>query len=154
MTQLACRSAPHKEAYLLCLEGVKEISQKVEALITSNGGVAVAGVATNVNDHQEPSNANMSQMILDPHLSQTKGRKREACGKEVTNNSARIKSGLELAINKRKRNCRCCGKLVAHDTRTCPQNPKNQQKNIEKDGSYDDDADEDEDNDNEAGCSD
>ncbi|GAB2272689.1 hypothetical protein Dimus_007511 [Dionaea muscipula] len=93
----------------------------------------------------EPSNANMPQIILDPLLSQTKGRKRDARGKEVTNSSTRIKSGLELATNKRKRNCRCCGELVAHDTRTCPQNPKNLQKNKEGDGASDDDTNEDED---------
>ncbi|GAB2292719.1 hypothetical protein Dimus_026956 [Dionaea muscipula] len=143
MTQLACRSAPHEDAYLLCVEGVKELSQKVDALITSKSGVTK--VVANVNDQPEPSNADMPQIILDPLLSQTKGRKRDARGKEVTNSSTRIKSGLELATNKRKRNCRCCGKLVAHDTRTCPQNPKNLQKNKEGDGASDDDTNEDED---------
>ncbi|GAB2266410.1 hypothetical protein Dimus_001418 [Dionaea muscipula] len=146
MTQLACCSAPHEDAYLLCVEGVKELSQKVEALITSRSGVT--RVVANINDHPEPSNADMSKIILDPLLSQTKGRKRDARGKEVTNSSARIKSGLELATNKRKRKCRCCGKLVAHDMRTCLQNPKNQQKNIDADGSSDDGVDEDDDDDN------
>ncbi|GAB2285482.1 hypothetical protein Dimus_019931 [Dionaea muscipula] len=66
-------------------------------------------------------------MILDPNLSQTKGRKRDGKGKEVVA-SGRLKSGLELSTNKRKRKCNCCGKMTRHDKRNCPENPNAKKK--------------------------
>ncbi|KAM2067188.1 hypothetical protein COP2_044841 [Malus domestica] len=35
-----------------------------------------------------------------------------------------MKSGIELAQQKKKRKCRSCNKLVRHDTRNCPSNKK------------------------------
>ena len=55
-------------------------------------------------------------LLLDPNISQTKGRKKDV------NNTGRIKSGIELALGKKKRKCNSSGKL-GHDKRICPLNP-------------------------------
>ncbi|XP_050157451.1 protein FAR1-RELATED SEQUENCE 5-like [Malus sylvestris] len=57
-------------------------------------------------------------LLLDPNISQT-GKK-----KDNISSSKRMKSGIELAQQKKKRKCRSCNKLVRHDTRNCPSNPK------------------------------
>ncbi|GAB2295382.1 hypothetical protein Dimus_029555 [Dionaea muscipula] len=97
--------AKSKEAYDLVIETAKVLSIQVEAL---NGNVPHV-------------------MLLDPNLSQTKGRKRDGKGKEVVA-SGRLKSGLELSTNKRKRKCNCCGKMTRHDKRNCPENPNAKKK--------------------------
>ena len=52
-------------------------------------------------------------LLLDPNISQIKGRKREG----------RLKSGIELSQNKKKRFCALRDKS-GHDKRICPLNPK------------------------------
>ncbi|KAG5515901.1 hypothetical protein RHGRI_036819 [Rhododendron griersonianum] len=61
-------------------------------------------------------------LLLDPNISQTKGRKKDVKGKNDTIHSGRLKSGIELALNKKKRKCNLC-KGIRHDKRTCPENP-------------------------------
>ncbi|KAK1584635.1 hypothetical protein Q3G72_034715 [Acer saccharum] len=56
-------------------------------------------------------------LLMDPNVSQTKGRKKDV------NNSKRIKSGIELSLNKKKRQCKLCEKY-GHDKRNCPLNPE------------------------------
>ncbi|GAB2274687.1 hypothetical protein Dimus_009457 [Dionaea muscipula] len=75
-----------------------------------------------------PGTGASSVHILNPHVSQTKGRKK---GKEVVHGSGRIKSSVEIATKKRKRKCRCCNQMVRHDTRTCPLNPNSRKKYVE-----------------------
>ncbi|GAB2285592.1 hypothetical protein Dimus_020038 [Dionaea muscipula] len=80
-------------------------------------------------------------LILDPRLSQTKGRKKDAKGKVVTHSSDRIKSGIEIATQGRKRLCRSCNKRVTHDKRNCPLNPmskQNKQSQINEDSDEED----------------
>ncbi|KAH7849128.1 hypothetical protein Vadar_013361 [Vaccinium darrowii] len=61
-------------------------------------------------------------LLLDPNISQTKGRKKDAKGKDASIHSVRLKSGIELALHKKKRKCHLCQNL-GHDKRTCPLNP-------------------------------
>ena len=61
-------------------------------------------------------------LISDPNISQTKGRKKDATGKGVSIQFGRLKSGIEMALNKKKRKCNLCKKM-RHDKRTCPENP-------------------------------
>ncbi|GAB2299406.1 hypothetical protein Dimus_033475 [Dionaea muscipula] len=75
-----------------------------------------------------PGTGASSVHILNPHVSQTKGRKK---GKEVVHGSGRIKSSVEIATKKWKRKCRCCNQMVRHDTRTCPLNPNSRKKYVE-----------------------
>ncbi|KAK2661772.1 hypothetical protein Ddye_000346 [Dipteronia dyeriana] len=57
------------------------------------------------------------QTYEDPNISQTKGKKRDV------ESSRRIKSSIEVALNKKKRTCRLCSKF-GHDKRNCSLNPK------------------------------
>ncbi|GAB2292693.1 hypothetical protein Dimus_026930 [Dionaea muscipula] len=66
-------------------------------------------------------------MLLDPNISQTKGRKKDAKGKEDVESSGRLKSGVEVNLGKRKRKCHSCNKVVRHDSRNCPLNQRKRQ---------------------------
>ncbi|GAB2292337.1 hypothetical protein Dimus_026583, partial [Dionaea muscipula] len=97
--------AKSKEAYDLVIKATKVLSIQVEALNGSSSARVnleeLAGMSTNV---EEPINAgNVPHvMLLDPNLSQTKGRKRDGKGKEVVA-SGMIKE-IVLKIQMRKRN--------------------------------------------------
>ncbi|GAB2291911.1 hypothetical protein Dimus_026161 [Dionaea muscipula] len=116
--------AKSKEAYDLVIETAKVLSIQVEALNGSSSARVNLEELAKQPDVEESINAgNVPHvMLLDPNLSQTKGRKRDGKGKEVVA-SGRLKSGLELSTNKRKRKCNCCGKRMRHDKRNCPENP-------------------------------
>ncbi|KAH7852869.1 hypothetical protein Vadar_030291 [Vaccinium darrowii] len=62
-------------------------------------------------------------LLSDPNISQTKGRKKNVKGKATSVHSGRLKSGIEIALKKKKRMCHMC-KQFGHDKRTCPSNPK------------------------------
>ena len=53
-----------------------------------------------------------SSLLLDPNILQTKGRKKDS------KNSGKLKSSIELAIGKKKRQCASCKKF-GHDKRIC-----------------------------------
>ncbi|GAB2287855.1 hypothetical protein Dimus_022210 [Dionaea muscipula] len=122
--------AKSKEAYDFVIETAKVLSIQVEALNGSSSARVnleeLAGMSTNVEEAINAVNV-PHVMLLDPNLSQTKGRKRDGKGKEVVA-SGRLKSGLELSTNKRKRKCNCCGKMTRHDKRNCPENPNAKKK--------------------------
>ncbi|GAB2276704.1 hypothetical protein Dimus_011420 [Dionaea muscipula] len=83
-------------------------------------GLSIGVSASNDPDLRDSSTPNVSSSqfkILDPNVSQTKGRKK---GREVVGGSSRMKSGLEMATKKNKRMCRSCHKLSRHDSRNCP----------------------------------
>ncbi|GAB2298898.1 hypothetical protein Dimus_032976 [Dionaea muscipula] len=84
LTKVASR-VKSKEAYDLVMETAKRLSIQVEALnVPNTAGVNVEELA-NQQQVEEPINAgNVPQvMLLDPNLSQTKGRKRDGKGKEL-----------------------------------------------------------------------
>ncbi|KAF5205317.1 hypothetical protein FRX31_005096 [Thalictrum thalictroides] len=67
-------------------------------------------------------------LILDPHVSQTVGRKpKEDDKKKKKQSNDRWKRPIEVALKKRRRNC-SLGKSQEHDKRSCPKNPNRQHK--------------------------
>ncbi|GAB2266011.1 hypothetical protein Dimus_001041 [Dionaea muscipula] len=115
---------PFNETYAAYMERVKYTSEKVEAAMktvmlnrASGGETMVAGNEPEVN-----TDTHLSQIkILDPNVSQTNGRKKDAKGKENVQASDRIKSSIELSTQKKKRLCSCCKKMKRHDKRNSPE---------------------------------
>ncbi|KAF5177927.1 hypothetical protein FRX31_032486 [Thalictrum thalictroides] len=77
-----------------------------------------------------PSSVDISQVLLvNPNISQTKGRNKE----DKVTDSLRRKSAMEVAQKKKGRRCNSCGMVNAnHDTRTCPKNPNRKKNNSSK----------------------
>ncbi|GAB2282847.1 hypothetical protein Dimus_017383 [Dionaea muscipula] len=108
------------------MEGVKYTSDKVEVAIKSvmSNRVGATSVASNALN-ESIANLDGQMKILDPNVSQTKGRKKDAKAKGKVHASGRMKSSIELNTQKKKRLCGCCKKMKRHDKRNCPENPKN-----------------------------
>ncbi|GFZ13157.1 hypothetical protein Acr_23g0015420 [Actinidia rufa] len=115
--KLACLAAPSNEAYTIYIETMNGLFEK---LIKVTSYVPLMDVCLEKDSVHttEPSQI----LILDPNISQTKGRKKDAMGKGSSIQFGRLKSGIEMALNKKKRKCNLCKKL-GHDKRTCPENP-------------------------------
>ncbi|GAB2265376.1 hypothetical protein Dimus_000435 [Dionaea muscipula] len=154
LSKLALVSAPYNDTYVIIMnhfnDASKEVEIAIEKIMVSRASsahpvieaalphpVIEAALPHPVTEatlpHLEaslthPGTRVSSVHILNPHVSQTKGRKK---GKEVVHGSGRIKSSVEIATKKRKRKCRCCNQMVRHDTRTCPLNPNSRKKHVE-----------------------
>ncbi|GAB2301728.1 hypothetical protein Dimus_035754 [Dionaea muscipula] len=120
-----------KDMYLAYMENLQLLTNKLQSMSTLNIGAAM------IEDVEQDLGASIGDgaqfstplsRILDPKVSQTKGRKRVTNGKEVTQASGRIKSGIELATEKNLKKCRVCLQYVRHDSRNCP---KKKPKDIE-----------------------
>ncbi|GFY99602.1 far-red elongated hypocotyls 3 [Actinidia rufa] len=116
-TKLACLAAPSNEAYTIYIETMNVLFEKLIKITSYMPPMDVCLEKDNVHT-TEPSQI----LILDPNISQTKGRKKDATGKGASIQFGRLKSGIEMALNKKKRKCNLCQKL-GHDKRTCPENP-------------------------------
>ncbi|KDO35990.1 hypothetical protein CISIN_1g047372mg, partial [Citrus sinensis] len=101
-TKLACVAASSNKAYLIYMDGINELAKKL--LDISNQPATVC------QQKDDPcfSISSSQPLLLDPNISQTKGQKKDV------NNTGRIKSGIELALGKKKMKCNSCGKL-GHD---------------------------------------
>ena len=108
-TKLGCVAASSNKAYFIYMDGINELARKL--LDISNQPATVC------QQKDDPcfSISSFQPLLLDPNISQTKGRKKDV------NNTGRIKSGIELALGKKKRKCNSCGKL-GHDKRIFPLN--------------------------------
>ncbi|GAB2281776.1 hypothetical protein Dimus_016343 [Dionaea muscipula] len=140
--KLACESSSYNEAYLAYMENLKALSEKLRAIIifvVSTRGPAGETSEVVSNIPVQPQ----STLVLDPNISQTKGRKKDAKGKEVAVPSGHIKSGIEIATEKRKRMCKSCGQPARHDSRNCPLNLNKRTRNVEITDDDDDDMEED-----------
>ncbi|KAL5831747.1 hypothetical protein ACOSQ4_017101 [Xanthoceras sorbifolium] len=99
----------HQATKLACT--LKELSKKLSDVYEDQIDVLQKKDDPGTQIHSSPS------LLLDPNISQTKGRKKD------NKNSGRLKSGIELAFNKKKRQCALCRKF-GHDKRICASNPK------------------------------
>ncbi|XP_021815269.1 protein FAR1-RELATED SEQUENCE 5-like isoform X2 [Prunus avium] len=114
-TKLACIAASSNEAYTTFMEAINELSKKLSDNSTQHATIPSSTIG-------DPCSTNIDSsqlLLLDPNISQTKGRK-----KDNISGSKRIKSGIELAQNKKKRKCALCKKIAQHDKRNCPSNLK------------------------------
>ncbi|GAB2276389.1 hypothetical protein Dimus_011117, partial [Dionaea muscipula] len=96
MGRLALWSAPFNEVYVACMEGVKYTSDKVEAAIKSvmSNRVGATSVASNALN-ESIANLDGQMKILDPNVSQTKGRKKDVKAKDKVHASGRMKSSID-----------------------------------------------------------
>ncbi|KAF7145612.1 hypothetical protein RHSIM_Rhsim04G0140500 [Rhododendron simsii] len=118
-TKLAYLAAPSYESYKIYIEVMNDLSEKL--LKISSYVPPPFNVCHEKDDLH--SNERTQVLLLDPNISQTKGRKKDVMGKDAIIHSGRLKSGIELALNnKKKRKCNLC-KGIGHDKRTCPENP-------------------------------
>ncbi|KAG5542530.1 hypothetical protein RHGRI_022167 [Rhododendron griersonianum] len=117
-TKLACLAAPSYESYKIYIEAMNDLSDKL--LKISSYVPPPINVCHEIDDLHSTEQTQV--LLLDPNISQTKGRKKDVKGKDATIHSGRLKSGIELALNKKKRKCNLC-KGIGHDKRTCPENP-------------------------------
>ncbi|GAB2302088.1 hypothetical protein Dimus_036109, partial [Dionaea muscipula] len=112
--KLVSFAAPRKDMYLAYMENLKLLTNKLQSMTLNIGAALIEDVVgkTVTNDVGEASGQDEAQFgtplsrILDPKVSQTKGRKRGTNGKEIVEASGRIKSGIELATEKNLRKCR------------------------------------------------
>ncbi|GAB2266104.1 hypothetical protein Dimus_001128 [Dionaea muscipula] len=112
------------------MQGMKELSRKVQEVLKLSSGPAFRDSIIAPDELEANSPNPGSQLILlDPNISQTKGRKRS--GVEST---IRIKSGVELNFDKKKQKCHLCNKLARHDSRNCPLNQNRRHKSTYSEG--------------------
>ncbi|GAB2292716.1 hypothetical protein Dimus_026953 [Dionaea muscipula] len=131
--KLALFAAPRKDMYLAYMENLQLLTNKLQSMTLNAGADVIEDVGTTMtNNANDPVQLSTPfSRILDPKVSQTEGRKRVTNGKEITEASGRIKSGIELATEKNLRKCRVCLQYVCHDSRNCP---KKKPKEIEAEG--------------------
>ncbi|KAL5773753.1 hypothetical protein ACOSP7_013398 [Xanthoceras sorbifolium] len=101
-TKLACITASSNEKYMIYMEALNELSKKFSEVSEHQTKIF------HKKDDPRTSIHFPQPLLLDPNISQTKGRKKDV------ESSRRIKSGIEVALNKKKRTCKLCSKF-GHD---------------------------------------
>ncbi|KAF8413678.1 hypothetical protein HHK36_001670 [Tetracentron sinense] len=92
-----------------------EATTQDKTISRDNGGNAIQSIDRSI--------------LLNPHITRTKGRKRNANGSEKIACNSRLKSGIEISKSKKSRKCKVCGGLY-HDSRTCAMKRKQLLDNI------------------------
>ncbi|KAL5774854.1 hypothetical protein ACOSP7_012411 [Xanthoceras sorbifolium] len=105
VTKLACIATSPNEKYMIYMEVLNELSKKLSEVFEHQTKIS--------HKKDDPwTNIHFPQhLLLDPNISQTKGKKKDV------ESSRRIKSSIEVALNKKKRTCRLCSKF-RHDNIT------------------------------------
>lgn len=114
-SKLACLASQSNKCRTIFVEGLNEISNKISKVKAEEMGMDGEKKATSDSRSYNESDNAIKELLLDPHISITKSRKKD---------SKRIKSGLEIGVDKKKRQCKTCQKF-RHNSRTCPLNLKN-----------------------------
>ncbi|GAB2281736.1 hypothetical protein Dimus_016305 [Dionaea muscipula] len=124
------------------MKGAKELSKKVHDTLKLSSATSLGYSTAIPNEPQVNCSSPLSQlMLLDPNISQMKGRKKDTKGKEDVESCGRLKSGVEVNLGKRKRKCHSCNKVARQDSRNCPLNLKKRH-NSQTSEVLDDDEDE------------
>jgi hypothetical protein len=136
--QLVYEAAETDETYQLMLKRLQELSLELKETNNTNDRRKISIVdSCTVNENSQDAIGACEVLLLNPNISQTKGRKKEVkvYNKEVKvcnggTSGSRIRGGLETSIakaNKAKtgRRCTSCNKVgVNHDKRNCPETKK------------------------------
>ncbi|KAF9615504.1 hypothetical protein IFM89_023886 [Coptis chinensis] len=119
--------------YQLMLKRLQELSLELKEIKNTNDQSKISAVdSCTVNENSQAVVDASQVLLMNPSISQTKGRKRKVKGYK---GSTRIKGGLEKGITKATkvktgRRCTCCKQVVVnHDRRNCHENP-NRKKGI------------------------
>ncbi|KAG5553240.1 hypothetical protein RHGRI_011187 [Rhododendron griersonianum] len=129
-TKLACLPAPSNEAYKIFIEGMNDLFEKIQE-VSKVSPIEICA-EKDIEKSTEPSPSQM--LLLDLNISICKGRKKDVKRKAATTQSKRLKSGIEMSLNKKKRKCHLCFQF-GHDKRTCPSNPMSKTNKEEAKGS-------------------
>lgn len=123
-SKLACYASSSLEAYTIYMEAIKELSKKLEPVMKKAlPNEAASKPPINASENPIDQSTSPPSLLLNPNISQTKGRKKDVKGNENGHGSGRFKSGLELSIKKKQRKCKLCRKS-GHNQRKCPLSSK------------------------------
>ncbi|KAL5714945.1 hypothetical protein ACHQM5_016839 [Ranunculus cassubicifolius] len=114
-TQWACVAYQTEEGYKIFLEGIRELGEKISQLSIAKGENEEAPLMPPSEETPE-----QPQILLDPNVSQTKGRNKEPKANDKTKTNARYKRPIEVAQEKKGRKCAICQSAQTHDKRNCP----------------------------------
>ncbi|KAF9596672.1 hypothetical protein IFM89_012871 [Coptis chinensis] len=125
--------AESDETSQLMLKRLQALSLELKEIKKTNDGTKISVVdSCTINENSQPTIDASQGLLMNPNISQTKGRKKEV---KVYKSSTRKKGNLEKGIakatkGKTGRRCTSCNQVgVNHDKRNCPQNP-NRKKGI------------------------
>ncbi|KAF7153869.1 hypothetical protein RHSIM_Rhsim01G0173000 [Rhododendron simsii] len=99
-------------------EGMNALFEKIQA-VSKASPIEICAEKDN-EKFIEPSPSQI--LLLDLNISICKGRKKDVKGKAASTQSERLKNGIEMSLNKKKRKCHMCFQF-GHDKRSCPSNP-------------------------------
>ncbi|KAF6150009.1 hypothetical protein GIB67_043052, partial [Kingdonia uniflora] len=125
-TQWACQLAKSEKGYKHYMDVLRKMEEFVDDVENDFENDVENDVILPVEDENLVQDKNLdpksSQVfLLDPNVSQ------EDKGGSKVSSTKRIKSGIELSQQKKKRQCKTC-LGYGHDSRTCPKNSKKRKK--------------------------
>ncbi|KAF9619818.1 hypothetical protein IFM89_009569 [Coptis chinensis] len=154
--QLVYEAAEANETYPSMLKRLQALSLELKEIKKTNDRSKISVIdSCTVNENSQSAIDASQVLLMNPNISQTKGRKKE---EKVYKSSTIIKGGLEKGIAKATkvkigRRCTSCNQVgVNHEKHNCPKNPNRKKgiiidEEIEDVDDHRDDDDDDEDRD-------